>query len=192
MEAGTGKIPCYNEAGNFVEYMDIHYDKSDAVFLAKNDKASLFSSEGKLLRNFESSMISYLPGYFVVGIEKQMTGVYLGWEANGYKYTSKYLTINKLRHYLSLYTFIGKELINSAEKISFDEEGSCIYTKTVDNIEKEGGFSQKDHSQQIPCLFHKIRFHNNEWNIQRNSNSQEEILRTCNEQISLIESGQIY
>lgn len=174
MEAGMGKIPCYNEAGNFVEYMDIHYDKSDAVFLAKHDKASLYSSDGKLLRNFDSSLISYLPGYFVVGIEKQMTGVYLAWEANGYKYISKGLTINKQRN-LSLYTFAGKELINSAKKISFNNEGSCVYEKYVDNTQKEGGFLQKDHSQQIPCLFYRIRYYDNEWYIQRNSNSQEEI-----------------
>lgn len=171
MEAGTGKIPCYNEAGNFVEYMDIHYDKSDVVFLAKHDKASLYSSDGKLLRNFDSSLISYLPGYFVVGIEKQMVGTYHNYEG----IAIKYLSIYSQRYFLSLYTFTGKELINSAKNISFNKEGNCTYTKYVENTVREGGFTQKNHSQQIPCLFYRTRFHNNEWYVQKNSNSQEEI-----------------
>lgn len=176
MEAGTGKIPCYNEAGNFVEYMDIHYDKSDAVFLAKHDKASLYSSDGKLLRNFDSSLISYLPGYFVVGIEKQMAGVYLAWEANGYKYISKDLTINKQRHNLSLFTFAGKELINSAKKISFENNGSCIYTKHIDGNDKKGGFLQTNHSLQVPCLFYNTSYNETfkKWYIQRNSQDDNE------------------
>lgn len=176
MEAGTGKIPCYNEAGNFVEYMDIHYDKSDAVFLAKHDKATLYSSDGKLLRNFDSSLISYLPGYFVVGIEEQMAGVYLAWEANGYKYISKDLTINKQRHNLSLFTFAGKELINSAKKISFENNGSCIYTKHIDGNDKKGGFLQTNHSLQVPCLFYNTSYNETfkKWYIQRNSQDDNE------------------
>lgn len=193
MEAGTGKIPCYNEAGNFVEYMDIHYDKSDAVFLAKHDKASLFSSDGKLLRNFDSSLISYLPGYFVVGIEESLRGHASTYETA----TIKFLIISTYSTYkgCSLYTYNGNELVSSAYAINFGNNGSCIYEKYIDNINQKGGFLQKDHSQQIPCLFNRISYNEklNKWTVQRNSQSKEEtFIPTKSYQTNYRDKGEEY
>ncbi len=174
-DEGEGRVPCNDlQTKQYSCDFTLYRPKTAASFLAVGSETVIYSPSGDKICTFESSSVTLLPGYVVVGSSEALNAFSGNVELDGFP--TRFVKIVKLRGYgLTLLTTDGKKIVEDFKEMDFSESSpDAVYVRNVDGVDKKGGVMLDGSGVDVPCLFYNVMYINGRWVVRNTSNAPQE------------------